>query len=365
MLYNITFVLPGHSSTPVGGFKVVYEYANRLVELGHNVVVVNACVIDKNKEDRNIRKMLIYILRKIGLLGGYRPTKWLFVNPKVEILWRYSLEGGNVPNADIVIATFWKTAEWLKDYAAEKGKKYYLIHDYEHYMSANEAIKRRIACTYNMGYSNIVTSPAGIELLKICEAPIKAKISNGIDFDIYKLLNKIDSVQRNMIGFPARTEHFKGTKDIVQALFNIKDKVKDSFKIWAFGPVKISGLPPWVDFYLCPDNNTIVEMLNKTAIFVLPSHYEGWGLPGAEAMACGAALVTTDNMGIRDYATDKNNSLFAQKENPDSLAEKVMELINNQELRLRIAKEGNKNIQSYTWEKATKEMVDVFITDNI
>ena len=43
-------------------------------------------------------------------------------------------------------------------------------------------------------------------------------------------------------------------------------------------------------------------MLREAAVLVLPSWEEGLGLPGIEALACGAALASTDTKGGRDYA---------------------------------------------------------------
>jgi len=38
---RITFLMPGYMWTPSGGYRVIYEYANRLVDRGHHVTVVH------------------------------------------------------------------------------------------------------------------------------------------------------------------------------------------------------------------------------------------------------------------------------------------------------------------------------------
>ena len=59
-------------------------------------------------------------------------------------------------------------------------------------------------------------------------------------------------------------------------------------------------------------------LLQRLAIYVLPSAYEGWGLTAVEAMACGAAVITTRNGGVEDFARDGDNALLVPPREPDS-----------------------------------------------
>ncbi len=58
---KITFVLPRISSVPIGGYKVVYEYANKLVQDGFKVAIYydNATVMEKYKLPEFIKRPLI------------------------------------------------------------------------------------------------------------------------------------------------------------------------------------------------------------------------------------------------------------------------------------------------------------------
>ena len=85
---------------------------------------------------------------------------------------------------------------------------------------------------------------------------------------------------------------------------------------------------------------------------MLPSHFEGWGLTGIEAMACGAALVVTDNGGSRDYASDQKTALVVPPKNPAELAAAVMYLFENPSVRKAIALAGHEHVRRYTWETA-------------
>ena len=79
----ITFILPRTGETPIGGFKVVYEYANRLVEDGYTVNIVYGIT------SRPVKNLIIrygyYFCRwfrwlKYRISKNYTPEKWFKIN---------------------------------------------------------------------------------------------------------------------------------------------------------------------------------------------------------------------------------------------------------------------------------------------
>ncbi|OCX68916.1 hypothetical protein A6M27_20100 [Acidithiobacillus thiooxidans] len=348
---KITFILPGHGKNPVGGFKVVYEYANHLVKHGHSITIVHPAILYTDTSTTAYpRKLARYIQRAID--KSYLPRIWFDIDQRAEMLWVPSLHERNIPDADVVIATAWQTAEWVHSYGPNKGVRYYLIHDYEHYMTADSETRERIAATYRGNIHNIVTSPAGVEMLKACGTEVDAYIPNGIDFDTFKLKTDFGSAERRAIGFPSRPEKFKGTYDAVAALDNVRKKLGDNITAWSFGGRKPDYLPSWISYYERPSDDLLCDLYNSSAIFVTASHYEGWGLPGAEAMACGAALVSTEHGGVRAYAEHGRTALLSAPKAIDALAQNVCRLLENSDLRQNIARAGYQHIQHFTWDKA-------------
>jgi glycosyltransferase involved in cell wall biosynthesis len=301
---RITFILNRAGDKPIGGFKVVYEYANGLVRRGHTVTVVHAPphLHGDMSFAGSVKRGLKFIGRNMGIFKDFSPKGWFSMDPRVRVIWLPGLHPKWIPAADAVVATAWQTAEWVADYPREKGEKFYFIHDYEYYMSADTSTKSRIGATYRRGMNNIVTSPAAMNMVQECGAGYEAYIPNGMDFGVYRLKNDFDAGARTTIGFPTRTESFKGTEDAICALNIVRDDVRDSLDVWSFGGKKPGYMPDWVRYYERPTDSELRRLYNSTRIFVVPSHYEGWGLPGSEAMACGAALVSTDNGGVRAYA---------------------------------------------------------------
>lgn len=351
MSYSITFLLPCHGHTPLGGFRVVYEYANKLVARGHRVTIVHPAMLYSDTPLVDIPKKIIrYFQRRVD--GSYRPTSWFKVDSRVRLEWTPSLRPRYVRTSDVVIATAWQTAEWLTMYPTEMGKKVCLVYDFEHYMSADVGTQQRIARVFAQPMKTIATSPAVSEMLKTCGAQDSAYIPSGIDFDVFHMETAFSAPSRNSIGFPARKEPFKGTGDAVRALSTVREQFNGSLRFWSFGGTKPRCIPDWIEYHERLSDAELRKLYNASLIFVVPSHYEGWGLPGAEAMSCGAALASTDNGGVRAYAQDGCNALLSPPRTPEALSHNILRLLNDSDLRLRLAEKGNKDIRQFTVQKA-------------
>jgi glycosyltransferase involved in cell wall biosynthesis len=80
-----------------------------------------------------------------------------------------------------------------------------------------------------------------------------------------------------------------------------------------------------------------------------------------EAMACGAALVTYDNGGCRDYARDGETALVARRRDVDDLAAKLGRMVGDDALRRALAAAGQKLVTTaFDWDRAVERMETLF-----
>jgi glycosyltransferase involved in cell wall biosynthesis len=362
-LMKISFVLPTHAVNPVGGFKVVNEYANGLAARGHEVTIILTAYGQRGDPSfsKAAKRVAIFIGRQVGLKGGYRPDAWFKVDSRVRIKWVPNLHARWVSDADVVVATAWQTAEWVREYSRRKGSKFYLIQDFEHYMSADRSTKTRIASTFSNNMCNIAISPAVIEMLEECNAPVDSYIPNGLDFSVYGLKVDPNRRSRSCIGFPWRPELYKGTADAVAAFRIVRARSNSDLDLWTFGWGRLDSPPKWINYYERPSDEMLSALYNRSSMFVTPSHYEGWGLPGSEAMACGAALVSTDSIGVRAYADHEKTALLSSPKDPAGLADNILRLMQDNDFRIRLAVQGCKYVQQFTWERAVGALEQLFV----
>lgn len=358
---KICFLLPGSSPVPTGGPKNIYEHANSLAAKGHKITIVHAAYVTRHSGVRSaLRAVASYLLNRFGVMQ-WRPDSWFRIDPRVELRWAFNFAPCWLPDGDAVVATAWQTAEWLREYPPSKGRKFYFAMDFERFMEASPEMRMRIAATHTAGLRTMVISPAGQAMVESNGGPIPALVPCALDFTVYNLQNDINAASRTMIGFPVRPERHKATEDAVKALETVRSHAGFSGTVWSFGGERPAYLPDWVEYHARPSDEELARLYNLTRIFVVPSLYEGWGLPGSEAMACGAALVSTDNGGVHAYAEHGRTALITPINRPDALAAAISSLIDDDGLRLRLARAGYEHVQRFTWENATAALEECLL----
>jgi glycosyltransferase involved in cell wall biosynthesis len=117
----------------------------------------------------------------------------------------------------------------------------------------------------------------------------------------------------------------------------------------------------WDEFHVNPPQGALAALYSGCDIYLCPSWDEGLGMPPMEAMACGAALVTYDNGGCRDYARDGETALVAKRRDLDELAAKLERLAADPALRGRIAAAGAALVTTaFDWDRAVERLERLF-----
>ena len=95
-------------------------------------------------------------------------------------------------------------------------------------------------------------------------------------------------------------------------------------------------------------------------VFVVGSRVEGFCQPGLEALACGVALVTTDNGGCREYAIDGETALVVPPDDPEAMAAAIQRLLDDDVLAKELAANGLEVVaRDFDWEARTDELVEI------
>lgn len=102
------------------------------------------------------------------------------------------------------------------------------------------------------------------------------------------------------------------------------------------------------------------EILNNIKILVIPSYSEGLPNILLEAMACGTIVIANPVGGIGDVITDGVTGLLLSSNRPDSIAEKILFLLNNPKLCEEIARNASTEVLKYGFEESVKEWVHCF-----
>lgn len=107
-----------------------------------------------------------------------------------------------------------------------------------------------------------------------------------------------------------------------------------------------------------PTDRELADLYRRAGVFVFASKHEGFGLPAAEAMACGCPVVATRANGNEEFCIDGETALLTSPGDVDGLADRVQQLLNDPRLAGRIADAGRAKVQEYRWEPVIDRLID-------
>jgi glycosyltransferase involved in cell wall biosynthesis len=398
---KITFVLPGIFIG--GGVRVVFEYANRLQKKGHIVNVVYPLIPLYLKPKIRIRDRGAQIIRTLYNINNKTEPKWnlnarLIRVTTINHKYTKYLEK-SIPDADVIIATSWGTAYFVNNLSQSKGEKYYFVQSYEiwdiwqneicwkkveqiekdyrkwtfemSFITPNDKYlkesKKLVDDTYTMPNLKKITIATWLkDLLEIrFNQKVYGMITNGVNFEEFyceEIPSKWEEKQKTItiLASIRGGSLLKGDFDLIESLMKVNNKHPE-IKIVLYGSKGNMNIPEWIQFVDTPFGDKLRQLYCSAQIFVSASRLEGCQLPPMEAMVCGCAVVATNVGGVPDYAIDGETILCAPSKNPEILSQKIIQLIENEGLRRRIAENGHNHIKQFNWDNATQEFENVLM----
>ncbi|MFN3659624.1 MAG: glycosyltransferase family 4 protein, partial [Brevinematales bacterium] len=276
----ISFLLPTFPMKPSGGFRVVYEYANHLVKKGHKVYVIHPYRLMPLPKKSFHPLHLLKKIQRYSLSHFHGPIRWQKIDKRVHLLYIPEPIEKFIPDADVIVATWWETAFLVHAYSPSKGKKFYLIQHYETWGGPKEKVDE----SWGLPLKKIVIAQWLYEKgkeLGIPEQEIR-HIPNAIDTTIFRFISPIESRPPRVSMLYSPLE-WKGAKDGIAALEKVK-QLHPEVQAVLFGVTpRPKNLPHWIEYFRNPSQQCLVENIyNGSAIYLCPSWGEGWHLPPAE-----------------------------------------------------------------------------------
>jgi glycosyltransferase involved in cell wall biosynthesis len=184
----------------------------------------------------------------------------------------------------------------------------------------------------------------------------------GVDLEIFKPLNLPSKPEKNSIVISSvlRKQPWKGTTDFLTAVEELSPKLPNGVKFVGITNEDISSLkiPSALTISRPSCDADLVSLLQESDIFVVTSHWEGFGLPGLEAMACGCALISTDNGGCDEYVIDRENCYLYKSQDIQQLVNLITLLVDDKTIRSKLESNGLQTSSSFSWGETTKGLIN-------
>ena len=120
------------------------------------------------------------------------------------------------------------------------------------------------------------------------------------------------------------------------------------------------GLAPWINMTGYLSEEEVRRIYRLAMAFIFPSLCEGFGLPLIEAMASGIPVAASFTSAIPEVCKDA--ALYFRPEDPESIAEKIIFLLESNQAREELVAKGKKRALNFSWEKAAAETLEFYLS---
>ena len=285
---RINFVLP--CVNRAGGIRVLAMHAQMLAARGHQVSVRSKAPAGTNAEKWLVRKRQ----DDAGRNGSPPDSHFAGLNidhqlspPDRPIL------DCDVPDGDVVIASWWETAEWVAGLSPNKGQKTHFIqHDESMFAGQPE---QRVIQSWRLPMPKLAVSRWLVELARARNPDMPCyEVPNGVDADLFNGRRR-DKQQVPTVGFMYSRSEFKGA-DLAKAVVDNVRRSTRALRVVSFGmdaPTWRKPLPRRTHYEYKPTQRRIAALYQSVDAWLVPSRSEGFGLPVLEAMACRTPVIAT------------------------------------------------------------------------
>ncbi len=115
---------------------------------------------------------------------------------------------------------------------------------------------------------------------------------------------------------------------------------------------------PSIEFRSDVSDEELVRIYNSAKLFVLPSFYEGFGLPLLEAFVCGTPVVCSSAASLPEVGGDA--ALYCDPYDIEDIKEKIKSLLDDSDLRRQMIQRGFSRADEFDWEKSAAEHIRIF-----
>ena len=347
---KITFVLPTVNMS--GGIRVVAIYAKALCEMGHEVVLVSP-----PQRLLSFKDKLKSFIKGRGW-PALRDTKSHLDDISIEHIildiWRPVVDN-DVPDADVVIATWWETAEWVMALSDRKGAKVYFVqhHEVHPYLPIE-----RCKATYRLPMHKIVIAKWLKNIMDCDYNDTEVDlVSNSVDHEKFFAPSR-DKQSRPTIGFLYSPSSYKGVDITLKVVKKLRDKYQD-LRVISFGtakPIEGSFNSGEIEFYHSPKQHEIRELYSQCDIWITASRTEGFNLPAMEAMACRTPVASTKAGWPEEAIQHGINGALVDVDDINNLAECVENILSlpNSDWRA-MSENAFKTVQNSSWKDSASQ----------
>jgi glycosyltransferase involved in cell wall biosynthesis len=191
----------------------------------------------------------------------------------------------------------------------------------------------------------------------------------GVDLTVQKITNRTKNpsweIPKRYILFVGTIQPRKNIVKLVEAFEIIKDDdlhlVIVGKKGWMYEPIldriNTSSKKQKIHWYDFVSEEKLFNLYKNAICFVLPSLYEGFGIPVIEAFSSGCPVIVSNVTSLPEITGDA--ALLIDPKNENDIAIKINDLLNNSKLRVNLIEKGKARLKFFDWQKCSGKILDI------
>jgi glycosyltransferase involved in cell wall biosynthesis len=317
-MMRITFVVPVLEVS--GGARIIAGHAQRLAAKGHEVLIVAP-----SSTRPGIKQRARMLLRRSTCPYSIEQSHVALSGVPYKVTQREEVVATDVPDADVIIATWWETAEWVWAMPRAKGAK---VHFIQHYEAHPGLPAERVDAVWKLPSRKIAIAQWLIDLgRQRFGIEHMALVPNSIDHQFFTRKSRHRG-EPATVGFLFHGASFKDMPTAVTALKRLR-QMKPETRLRAFGASRAepARLPPNTKFDYLPSQERIAEIYGECDAWLSTSRTEGFNLPPLEAMASGCPAVCAKTGRPLEIIEDGVNGYLVDQGDVDGFAAALANII--------------------------------------
>lgn len=309
-----------------GGIRVPFEHINELQKRGHDVAFYCNGVLPE--VDEWIKKYNATI-KPLGAL--------------------------TIDNIDALISVWWPQMDELLQYPAKRRFHFNQGRDYLSYPDGSFR-DRNLQEMQRKDYTFISVSEwAG----KSCHKP--HIVPNGVNefWCPSAKLHEHDTFRILIEG--STSDPSKGRAEALEICRRVKNNKGKLIEVWEINRDNQPDDPIVDKKFTTLNDDEMKNAYHECDMLLKTSHFDGFGLPHLEAMACGLPVVTTDAGGNRTFCEHGMNCLMAPVKDVDTLTAHTLRMVDDRAYREYLATRGLQTAGEYTWERSTNKLLKAIV----
>lgn len=264
----------------------------------------------------------------------------------------------DVPDADIIMATWWETAEWVSKLSPSKGAKVYFL---QHYEAFDYTPKDRVDATWRLPMHKIAVAKwledkARDEFENLSVSLVPPTVDTRQFYDPLSRSGQRRGKQSvPTVGMYYSLAPWKGFALAIEA-FKLAAQRIPNLRLVAFGSGETAPpdlLKDNIEYYRIPSQDELKELYSKCDAWLFASSTEGFGLPILEAMACGTPVIGTP-AGAAPELLAGGGGILVKPGDPKDMALAIEQICQLSDAEWRAMSEtALDTVIHYTWEDAT------------